>query len=205
MFEMGYEYDWNECSIGFGVSKSGTYKIVGVNEYKHMYLAYTVGTGQLKSIPIKTQLENDMQLEAMYDTQIEAILVNGNLHWLVYDYNITLSLHNLRVTCIDLETELFASFSSPDRMASMSCTISLLGGRLCFTKDTDEIEIWCMKEYGNDKSWTKDYVIKKPLYRSNFSKFDPILSFEDGGILLTLDQFARQFYYVNSTKTTRDQ
>lgn len=146
-----------------------------------------------------------MQLEASYDTQIEAVLVNENLHWLVHDYKINLPIqHNLRVTCIDLKSELFTSFSCPDGMASTSCTISILGGHLFFTEDADEIEIWCIKEYDNDKSWTKDYVIKTPLYRSDSSKFYPILSFEDGRILLALDKFARQFYYTNLAKTSQE-
>ncbi|XP_047947585.1 putative F-box protein At1g53370 [Salvia hispanica] len=45
-------------------------------------------------------------------------------------------------------------------------SISDLEGLLCFSDDTSmyEIEIWCMKEYGDDKSWTLDYVIKRPMF-----------------------------------------
>ncbi|XP_047946979.1 putative F-box protein At4g09190 [Salvia hispanica] len=155
------ERDCWEYAFGFGVSKSGQHKLVMISQSQNTCQVYTLGTGQWRSIAIGSQFE--------YDVEYEVAFVNGNLHWLV--------LHDSReamISCLDLETELFTSFSCPGQRGYYQLlnfqyfSLSDLGGLLCFSDDTygddpyeEGIKIWCMKEYGDDKSWTLDYVIKR--------------------------------------------
>ncbi|XP_047946972.1 F-box protein At5g49610-like [Salvia hispanica] len=146
------ECDLREYAFGFGVSKSGQHKLVMISQSQNTCQVYTLGTGQWKSIAIGSQFE--------YDVEYEVAFVNGNLHWLVLDSR------KARISCLDLETELFTSFSCPEQKGDFQYySISDLGGLLCFSDDTYEegIKIWCMKEYGDDKSWTLDYVIKRDM------------------------------------------
>ncbi|KAL1547632.1 putative F-box protein [Salvia divinorum] len=140
------------------------------------------GTGQWKSIMVEITFEFESQVE------IVPPWVNGNLHWLILDLK-KVGKKGIRnrpiIYCLDLETELFNYFSCPPGIQnckrSFYYSLSNLEGRLCFSNDGSEdvFEIWCMKEYGDDKSWTKDYVIKRKPYMLtygdillNYFKFD---------------------------------
>ncbi|XP_042056523.1 F-box/kelch-repeat protein At3g06240-like [Salvia splendens] len=162
--DMGRDCDSKDYAFGFGMSKSGQCKIVRI--FAHVsYLitcqVYTLGTKHWKSITIDSQFELFYQMDVPY-------FMNGNLHWLTCSY--ADNSNPPRVYCIDLETELFNYFSCPPSIQhcrrSYYYALSVLGGRLCFTNDDfdDKVEIWCMKVYGDDKSWTKDYVIKRKPY-----------------------------------------
>ncbi|KAL1547633.1 putative F-box protein [Salvia divinorum] len=183
--EMGHECHSNEYAFGFGVSKSGQYKIVRFYaDWRNPLTCqvYNLGTGQWKSIMVEITFEFESQVE------IVPPWVNGNLHWLILDLK-KVGKKGIRnrpiIYCLDLETELFNYFSCPPGIQnckrSFYYSLSNLEGRLCFSNDGSEdvFEIWCMKEYGDDKSWTKDYVIKRKPYMLtygdillNYFKFD---------------------------------
>ncbi|KAL7156019.1 hypothetical protein ABFS83_03G114800 [Erythranthe nasuta] len=63
--------------------------------------------------------------------------------------------------------------------------------------------MWLMKECGDGKSWTKDFVVRKS--DSDFLRgceiVYPIKVFKDGDILMVLSDLYI-FYYSNKTKTT---
>lgn len=103
----------------------------------------------------------------MYGGRI-SVFVNGNLHWLVKD-----SKGCQVISCFDLETELFTTFSSPNRPnePNLSC-LSAFGDCLCLCDNYNrEMVIWMVKEYGNGKSWKKEFIIEKPSHKSFLGKF----------------------------------
>ncbi|XP_047943236.1 F-box protein CPR1-like [Salvia hispanica] len=160
---MGRESSSDEYVFGFGVSISGQYKIVRFHDEVDFLLTcqvYNLGIGQWKNIPI------DSQLVFWYQHEFLPTLVNGNLHWLLFDIYKSFT-DPPRVFCLDLETKLFKFFSCPSAVQNHNegtwYELSALKGRLCFSDDAnhDVTKIWCMKKYGDDKSWTKDYVIKR--------------------------------------------
>ncbi|KAL1548090.1 F-box protein-like protein [Salvia divinorum] len=163
--EMGLDCYSYEYAFGFGVSKSGQYKLARVyarGDYPIDYQVYNLGIGQWKSITTESEMA------FWYQRAYVPPLVNGNLHWLeVLTDNVF--LYPRKVYCLDLETDLFKSFSCPrsitlqKRGEDLQYSLSALRECLCFSSDADDdvIEIWCMKKYGDDKSWTKDYVIKR--------------------------------------------
>lgn len=64
--------------------------------------------------------------------------------------------------------------------------------------------MWMMKEYGDVKSWTKEFVMSKipdPNPPDHGDIVYPIKIFKDSDILMTLDRF-HMFYYHNKAKTT---
>ncbi|XP_047947021.1 putative F-box protein At2g02030 [Salvia hispanica] len=163
--EMGHECCSTDYAFGFGVSRSGQYKIVrfyALQPNLRTCQVYNLGIGQWKSITVERQLEFMSQMQNVPPW------VNGNLHWLILD--LKGRKNPPMIYCLDLETELFNYFSCPPSIQNCErgfyYSISNLGGRLCFTNDEskDVFEIWCMKKYGDDKSWTKDYVIKRKPY-----------------------------------------
>ncbi|XP_047946913.1 F-box protein CPR1-like [Salvia hispanica] len=163
--EMGrdcYSYGY---AFGFGVSKSGQYKLVRVYascNFPVTCQVYNLGIGHWKSITIESQMT------FWYQRGHVPLLVNGNLHWLLLGPD-DVFLYPHSIYCLDLETELFEYFSCPHNITvqnhggSMQYSLSALSGRLCFSDNADDdvIVIWCMKKYGDDKSWTKDYVINR--------------------------------------------
>ncbi|KAL1547551.1 putative F-box protein [Salvia divinorum] len=168
--EMGHECHSNEYAFGFGVNKSGQYKIVRFHSNWLIPLTcqvYNLGTGQWKSIMVEMLLEFNSQMRNVPPW------VNENLHWLIFEF-VERDIIPPKIYYLNLETELFNYFSCPLSIQncerSLYYTLSALGGRLCFTNDESEdvVEIWCMKEYGDDKSWTKDYVIKRKPYMLTF-------------------------------------
>ncbi|EYU21386.1 hypothetical protein MIMGU_mgv11b008874mg [Erythranthe guttata] len=98
----------------------------------------------------------------------------------------------------DVET----AFSEPGSFGYCLC--------ICDNAD-DEIDFWVMKEYGNEKSRTKQFVIRKG-YEHCFGEqprriVHPIKLFKDGHVLMTWQQDSSWFYdmsyYSNRTKITR--
>ena len=123
---------------------------------------YNLGIGHWKSIIIESQMA------FWYQRGYVPPLVNENLHWLLLTID-DIFLYPHSVYCLDLETELFESFSCPhdiivlNRGKGLHYSLSALSGRLCFSDNAndDVIIIWCRKKYGDDKSWTKDYVTQE--------------------------------------------
>ncbi|XP_057793440.1 F-box protein At3g07870-like [Salvia miltiorrhiza] len=194
-------------SFGFGMSKTtGQYKLVRIFHVCREFVppeceVYTLGTGLWRSI--KAGGPGPL----MYEARTGAFM-NGNLHWLVAD-----SKGCQRISCFDLETELFSSFASPpDRPKENNffrCCLSVLGDRLCLCDNFNGvIVIWMMKEYGDEKSWTKEFVIRKQPHRSFWGKFCgfhfPIKVFKDGDILVAEQDGPDLFCYSSEGGTIQE-
>ncbi|KAL8467165.1 hypothetical protein ACS0TY_036034 [Phlomoides rotata] len=182
---------------GFGVSKisGGLYKVVGIEiryeSWENECKVYTVGTGLWRSVAPSTHL-------TYMDFMNHGEFVNGSLHWFARDSNDT-----LRISCFDLETELFNTFSPPPLQfenRDPNVILTALEDNLCFcdctSNDytiTNTITIWLMKV---DKSWTKEFVIQSEQY------FDPIRVSKDEVILMG-DKSNSLLYYSCKNKTTQ--
>ncbi|KAI3464426.1 hypothetical protein Pfo_021089 [Paulownia fortunei] len=198
-------------TYGFGVSKmTGQHKVVRIFHEcirdpdthrllripKSVCQVYTLGTGSWRSIAPGVPLE--------YNCRSIGAFLNGNLHWLVSDLK-----GSLWISCFDLETELFSTFSPPLPLPGSGRFLGglfVLGDYLCLCDNTsgDEIVIWLMKEYGVEKSWKKEYVISKipHLAGESYEVVNPMKVFRDGDILMSWEDYFR-FYYSNKTKTTQ--
>ncbi|KAH6765199.1 hypothetical protein C2S51_016448 [Perilla frutescens var. frutescens] len=199
-----------ECQLldhtfGFGVSKmTDKYKLVKIfrlcsGSAPPDCEVYTIGTRSWRSIAAGTPLK--------YDGNIGAFL-NGNLHWLAFD-----SKECPQISCFDVETELFSILACPpDRPHDLAyfCCFTVLGDNLCVCDNLEDmIVIWLMKDYGVEKSWTKEYVIKIPSYvRNQLGKFCgyrfPVKIFEDGDVLIAEEDSSELFCYSNKYKTIRE-
>ncbi|KAL7156008.1 hypothetical protein ABFS83_03G114000 [Erythranthe nasuta] len=192
-------------NYGFGVSRvTGQYKVVRVtNIRKSICHVYTLGTRKWRRIDPGRDLGKNEHSTGAF--------LNGCLHWFVEDFKDS----NL-ISCFDLETETFSTFTHPPLPAwKRFQVLVVLGDYLCICDNANEHEIafWFMKEYGNDKSWTKEFVIRKsPELVSGYGQSNgivyPIKVFEDGHMLMTWEEhenvhmFSNMFYYSNKTKTT---
>ncbi|KAL8466493.1 hypothetical protein ACS0TY_035541 [Phlomoides rotata] len=188
-------------TCGFGASKiTGQHKAVIIrhDSYpksdKSMCHIYTLETGSWRRT----------SHVAHHDRQSIGALLNGNLHWLVLD----LEDPQLQISCIDLETELFSSFSSPlTRCSTASVGLSALEDCLCLCDGSpaDGFVLWFMKEYGDEKSWTKHFFIcedYKYNLRPHYFGMCPIKIFEDGDVLMFWERILL-FYYSKKNKTIK--
>ncbi|KAG8378374.1 hypothetical protein BUALT_Bualt08G0130900 [Buddleja alternifolia] len=202
-------------TYGFGFSKmSGEYKVVSIYHERvrdpsdHSLLGitisesrvYTLGTGSWRSIP-----PGDDTFE--YDSESNGVFLNGNLHWLVAD----LLKGSLLISCFNLETELFHRFPTPTTLPEIRTFIggiAVLGDCLCICDNTsdDDIVIWVMKEYGVDKSWTKEFVISRipNLNGESHEVVYPLKVFRDGDMLMLGKWEDNLFYYSSKTKTIKN-
>ncbi|KAK4413274.1 F-box protein [Sesamum alatum] len=196
-------------TYGFGASKiSGQHKVVRIyhecrrDPDTHNLLVipksecrvYTLGTGSWRSIAPGPKLE--------YSCRSIGAFLNGNLHWLVTDLE-----GFARISCLDLETETFSTISPPALPESRRFLggLTVLGDCLCICDNTsdDEIVIWVMKEYGVEKSWTKEFVISKlpDFAGESYEVVYPIKIFKDGDILMAWADFYL-FYHSLKNRTT---
>ncbi|KAL8507986.1 hypothetical protein ACS0TY_018509 [Phlomoides rotata] len=195
-------------TIGFGSSKTTSqYKVVRIfhdcirdkNTHQLMRIpksecqVYTFGIGSWRRIELGSPLE--------YSCRTIGAFLNGNLHWLVYDFE-----GSPFVSCFDLETEIFNTFKFPNLPKHDRSLLGLfaLGDFLCLSDNSsdDEIVVWLMQEYRVEKSWTKEFVISKsPNFLGEYYEVVyPIKIFKDGDILMAWGDFFLFYYSVSSSK-----
>lgn len=202
------KYRFQRDTYGFGVSRiSGQYKLVKFAYEYYVYAEvtrpkcemYTIGTGSWREIDCGNRLKyNDNDL---------GVFLNGNLCRLIYDKE---DRSTRRISCLDLETEHFSMFSPPCDYGNKGClSLSALRGCLCLchnSTDDDETGIWLLKEYGDEKSWTKEFVI--PKYKHGMQMYygfvSPIKVFKDGDILMASGSHDKLLHFSNKAKTIQD-
>ncbi|KAL8485716.1 hypothetical protein ACS0TY_027846 [Phlomoides rotata] len=186
---------------GFGTSKTTSqYKVVRIfhdcindkNTHqmripKSECQVYTLGTGSWRRIELGSPLG--------YSCRTIGAFLNGNLHWLVYDFE-----GSSLVSCFDLETEIFSTFNLPKHDTRSLLGLFALGDFLCLSDNSsdDEIVVWLMQEYGVEKSWTKKFVISRsPNFLGEYYEVVyPIKIFKDGDILMAWEDFFLFYYSV---------
>ncbi|KAL1557563.1 F-box/kelch-repeat protein-like protein [Salvia divinorum] len=188
-------------SFGFGVSRTtGQYKVVRVFEERPLCQyecqVYTVGTGTWRKVPSGSPYR--------LFGRLGGLLFNGNLHWRVIE-KIAGDLVEW-IYYLDLETERVSTFSTPYHgiMPYLKTPCVLRDCLcLCYTTNDFELAIWSMKEYGDEKSWTKEVFTGKAYGGYVVFHACPIKVFENGDILLECDR-DKLSYYSNTTKTYYD-
>ncbi|KAL8485603.1 hypothetical protein ACS0TY_027770 [Phlomoides rotata] len=149
---------------------------------------YTIGTGLWRRISPVPQL--------YFLRDGDGAILNGNLHWSVSNFEGP----RLLISCFDLETERFSTFSTPLRQSALTAPPTIFEDCLCLCDNRygEGIAIWLMKEYGVEKSWTKQFFIvhaqpfETTFYIDEFPY--PIQIFEHGDILLAWDD---EFLYYS--------
>lgn len=193
---------------GFGVtSMSGEYKVVRIFHERVLHprtgscvrvpysdcQVYTLGTGVWRSIG---------GAPFAYDSRLIGLFFRGNIHWLIQD----LEGYDL-ISCFDLENEAFKPFPPPFPGRKLLGSLGVLRDCLCLCDNTShfEIEIWVMKEYGVEKSWAKEFMIRKmpELVGPSFQMVHALKAFRDGNILLMWGDFF-MFYYCTKSEVARE-
>ncbi|KAL8482124.1 hypothetical protein ACS0TY_028327 [Phlomoides rotata] len=155
---------------------------------------YTIGTGLWRRISPVAHLE--------FRPDSCGAFLNGNLHWSVSDFE---GPPQLWISCFDLETERFSTFSTPLLNSALTAPPTILEDCLCLCDNSlaDGIAIWLMKEYGVEKSWTKQFFIGYPLPFENIYFYVdaayPIKVFKDGDILLAWEH---EFHFYSKKNHT---
>ena len=137
--------------------------------------------------------------------------LNGALHWLIAEGPVY-DIYPLGPECLlafDLATEKFRVFKTPVQQESELVTyLEVLKGQLCFIVSPDfETEtghdyndVWLMKEYGEESSWTWIYKIVQRSVPWTFKYCKPLMFSEnDKKVLLEMRQYNRKRQY-NRTK-----
>ncbi|KAL1533831.1 F-box protein-like protein [Salvia divinorum] len=196
------------CSLklelyGFGVSRmSEKYKVVRISPEKHNHSpelkysnsdececqVYTVGTGAWRRIGKCGEIRDLSDNSLMPMT-----FLCGNLHWW---------WKSTQISSLDLETELFSTFSGPPCVKGGY--MSSLMGCLCVCHNSYmQINMWVMKKYGDEKSWTKEFsMLRDCTIWDCLRHLDPIKVFRNGDMLMS-HRKGRPLYYSRNDKTIR--
>ncbi|XP_065625015.1 F-box protein CPR1 [Quercus suber] len=117
--------------------------------------------------------------------------LNGAVHWLVGDRGV---LDQESLLAFDLATEKFLLYTMPFplNLYYSDRHLEVLGGYICvieiymFTND-----VWLMKEYGVESSWTRIYKIEQGVVPWIFEYLKPLMFSKNGKkVLLEEDQDA---------------
>ncbi|XP_047953279.1 F-box protein At3g07870-like [Salvia hispanica] len=204
-----FDYTYPQVvTFGFGASRvSNEHKLVRVfhdcildqDTYRVLQIpksechVYTVGAGSWRRVAPPAPF--------VYSCHSVGAFLNGNLHWLVLDLD-----NKPVISCFDLETEMFRVFSAPPphQGGGLLIDVFALGESLCVCDNSseDEIVIWLMKEYGDEKSWRKEYVISKieDYKGQSYEVVRPLKVFKDGDMLMACGEFSL-FYSSSKTRT----
>ncbi|XP_058775986.1 F-box/kelch-repeat protein At3g23880-like [Vicia villosa] len=132
------------------------YKIIAVTfgNSKHQVNIHTLGTHHWRRV-------QDFPCSCLHCTP--GIFVNDTLNWLAYDHNLPEVIVSL-----DLEKESYQKLSPPlydddDTGFERSVDLGTLRGCLSILSYRYKFSnVWIMKEYGNEKSWTKLFSVPHP-------------------------------------------
>lgn len=154
--KLDYPFQINSC-YGFGYDNAADdYKIVRVLVKE--FMVYSLRTDSWKI------MKRRGKLKLSRDHNGDCVLVNNRLHWkLETDDDI------LCILSFDLHDEEWSEVPMPNLShASINVSLSsslglgVLDGSLCvlssgFSNDEDYTDVWMMREYGVEESWTKVY------------------------------------------------
>lgn len=150
-----YVFSW------FGHSpKTDEYKVIQFVQQPSKLEAeiHTLGKGTWTSI-------HGGALSPPIDMRCHNAFVGGCLHWIVNDPSKSEFIY-----CLEFGRELFQPVSAPphlgpnDKDRTGDMMLGVLGGCLYFFDYPlgDSFDIWVMKQYGVQESWTKEFILKNP-------------------------------------------
>ncbi|KAF7145966.1 hypothetical protein RHSIM_Rhsim04G0040700 [Rhododendron simsii] len=195
--EKGYS-----CSAGFGFCP-------GTNQYKVLRILYPIisfyvqGLGQINlEAEINTLGTNLWRRVGDAPRYLQSYsggcFLNGALHWIVAEN------YSELMCCFDFGKENFQPFPGPSQFRGLpgwmkedAMILGELKGSLSLChrpSDDDTHDIWVMKDYAVQESWTKDFVIKIPLVEAIYHNYDcrnyhyqPLMGLNNEDILMLGD------------------
>ncbi|KAK4711887.1 hypothetical protein R3W88_006400 [Solanum pinnatisectum] len=119
-------------------------------------------------------------------------LVRGTFHWLADSEGYRFSLFSFNILN-EAFGELPLSKEMPLLCDTMEQGVIVLGGMLsvnfvCVKEDTIVFDMWVMKEYGIEESWTKLFTMRDSRKRFHVLPITPKYIFADGRVLLNSDK-----------------
>ncbi|KAK6158135.1 hypothetical protein DH2020_005449 [Rehmannia glutinosa] len=116
-----------------------------------------------------------------------SVFLNGTVCWLC-KYPETSKF----VVFFDFHEEKFGEIPPPldfglqQQMNKHGMSVGVLGGYLCFSDDTRDFDIWVMKKFGSQDSWTKEFVVDTSIHMDKplEGPFRPLQILGDGKILM---------------------
>ncbi|CAB4262854.1 unnamed protein product [Prunus armeniaca] len=177
----------------------------GTNEYKLLQMTngteaeiYTIGTGVWRSVGNAPGDIDQLPFNPF---------LHGALHWVSYSSTVPDFIHSFH-----FEREQFRPLPVPSLLGNRfsDCYIlEVVGGCLClsvFDDDYSKFDMWVMKEYGVQESWTKVLVFGN-LYECPEERichvYEPIMFLRNGEILLLFNNCA-VVCYNQETKSFRE-
>ncbi|XP_059650389.1 F-box/kelch-repeat protein At3g06240-like [Cornus florida] len=174
------------CGLGYD-SSADDYKFVTVAwDTDTCVIVYSMKTGSWRSIqdvPYECSLVEDFLAETSW-----LVLANGSLHWLTFRSSDGVSV----IAAFDVADENFHDVPTPRSLENYVlglCELGVFGGCLCLliqfvsTGNSNQTDVWVMKEYGVAESWTK-FTIDLPQERMMMR---PLCFLVDGEVLLETD------------------
>nr|AFK47696.1 unknown [Medicago truncatula] len=153
------------------------YKVIAVSSKNEVFL-YTLGTDYWKRID-----------DIPYYCTIcrSGLYVSGAVNWYVHDESDS-SLY--LILSLDLENESYQELYPPDfEDESYSWTLGVLSDYLCVFATSDMfLNVWIMKEYGNQESWTKLCSVPD-MHDHGFQASAAVYISEDDQLLLQCYEF----------------
>ncbi|KAL3655196.1 hypothetical protein CASFOL_000982 [Castilleja foliolosa] len=181
-------------------SKTDDYKVVRNFEYKNLRTHQLVGS-KTEVYTFKSKVWKEVQpfpCPLSYTMQLWVGPVNGSLHMLCMDK----SRRHSKIVGFSVENENYFEMMFPKGTDSVM-GLDLLGGCLSMTCGNTEsqINIWVMKEYGVQESWTNLISIVNPVCDNPSDCFKPLVYSEDGQKILMYGNRAKFVWYDLKTKT----
>ncbi|GAU16390.1 hypothetical protein TSUD_117390 [Trifolium subterraneum] len=141
------------CTFSFGYDHfTNTYKIVAVSSFyekkPNQVSVYTLGSNSWRRIQ---DLISNVEVFPSHNTP--GVFASGTINWVTRD---ALGRH---IVSLDLEKESYRKISKPN-METNRWTLGSLRDCLCIFATTKMyVDVWIMKTYENEESWTKLYHI----------------------------------------------
>ncbi|PIA31031.1 hypothetical protein AQUCO_05300099v1 [Aquilegia coerulea] len=185
-------------TMGFGYDPlTNTYKVVRIDisysshvdttpadsgEYKcHVY---TLGTGIWRRL--------DGTPSGFFCAQ-NVVYVNGALHWAIVNNTSRWSDNTMlpsSIMCFDIGKEKFQILPGTFFPKNVQIRLGVLQGCFCLygirsseERGVEHIDVWMMKEYGVEESWTKQFSIDYAM-KPHRDFIDPLVVLRNGEILL---------------------
>ncbi|PRQ47068.1 putative F-box domain-containing protein [Rosa chinensis] len=191
--EIGFDPKTNDYMVFF--FKDCTFP----RERERQAAIYHVSSNSWKKLsdPLLDHVTLDLQ-DCITDTN-----VNGNAHWLAYDDGVP-SGSDWHILSFDMVGEVFAKIELPElRITSRETAyvVALFNESLSLIvypktlvsfleeSDTKCFDIWVMKDYGDDRSWTKQFTVGPVAFA------DILLGFWRNGEFLIQDGSGRTITY----------
>jgi F-box interacting protein len=161
----------NTFSVSFGYDHFiHNYKVISVSSNNEVSV-YTFGTDywtRIQDIPNNYRIHNI------------GTFLSGTVNWFATDDS-DLSMHF--ILSLDLEKESYQHLLLPNSNYDSSM-LGLMRDCLCLSGSSDMfMDVWIMKEYGDQESWTKLYIVPD-IQDHGLKPFGPLYIYEDDQLLL---------------------